>query len=82
MFKQKTKHPTQTITESIAQATRIHAQTVQLDCPGCNQKTLQLIKHTEGKDGFETEMHCGNCGFKGVVNSTGFEVQIPKKAKG
>jgi uncharacterized Zn finger protein len=81
LFKHKQPHPSQILIDSIAEATRIRTQTNQLYCPGCKQLTLQLLKHTEGEDGFETEVHCGNCGLKGVINSTGFEIQLPKKAK-
>jgi hypothetical protein len=35
----------------------------------------------ESKDNLEAEIFCPNCGAKGVINSLGFDIQFPKKAK-
>lgn len=80
MFTKPKKPDNQQICESIFQASRIRSTVKANKCPNCDQKTLELTKFTEGKDGFEAEVTCTNqCGLSGVINSTGFTFNLGKK---
>jgi len=48
-------------------------------CPGCTQTFLDLDSFTVGATGWEASIHCSNCTFTGVFNSSGFNVSGLKK---
>ena len=51
-------------------------------CQACGQQSLKLSRFERGVLGWEIEMTCGNCNFKGVVNSQGHKLeQIDSKGK-
>ena len=48
-------------------------------CPHCTQLTLGLVSFTVGAEGWEVSIHCSNCSFQGIFNSSGFNVSGLKK---
>jgi transcription elongation factor Elf1 len=44
-------------------------------CPSCEKATLELETLVHTKDGWDAEISCGNCNFRGVVNVKGFTFQ-------
>ena len=81
LFKPKLK-PETVFSESIAQTVSMKAQVAATPCPACNQKRLELLRAEQGTKAFETEVHCGNCNFHGISNSTGFQfLKVNSKGK-
>ena len=80
----KTINPQQTFTDSIL-VTRALRETVDTTrCPACKQATLKLSTYTSTSKDWGAAVICGNCNFKGEVNSTGFtfsKVDSKGKAK-
>jgi len=48
-------------------------------CPGCTQTSLDFDSFTVGATGWEASIHCSNCMFQGIFNSSGFNVSSLKK---
>ncbi len=81
MFDRKPK-PEQAFTANIASAKTMRTLIEQTLCPACNQQTLTLSRYTTGEKGWEADVKCDNCNFKGTVNSTGFQFsRIDSKGK-
>ena len=69
----KRKPQTKTFTESIQQVKHLKNAVATTQCPSCNQLTLSVLKTEWGKEGYETEVKCGNCSFYGVSNNFGYQ---------
>lgn len=53
-----------------------------MPCVACTHETLTLQNFNKGPRGWEAIVECSNCNFKGVFNSTGFDVKsINSKGK-
>jgi len=48
-------------------------------CPSCTQTSLGLVSFLVGGQGWEATIHCSNCSFQGIFNSSGFNVSGLKK---
>jgi hypothetical protein len=45
-------------------------------CPNCNELHLRLVKHLQGKKGWETQIICDHCKSTGVMNTEGVEFNL------
>lgn len=72
MFKKKS-NPQASFLLSVAESARLRQTVETTPCPACKQQTLTLGKYENGAKGWEAEVSCSNCFFKGVVNSFGFQ---------
>ena len=47
-----------------------------ISCPSCHQKKLCSVSVERGKSGWETKFFCDSCKTKGILNHTGFHVEL------
>jgi len=76
------KKPEETFIDGIHSAKSMRQVVEGNACPACKQTTLVLEQYVTGPKGWEATVHCSNCFFKGVVNSTGFQFsKVDSKGK-
>lgn len=68
-FKQFRKDPFATFTDSVDETKRFRELVESTDCPACKAKVaLELVKFERGPKGWEADVTCSNCTFKGVIS--------------
>jgi hypothetical protein len=51
-------------------------------CVACGQNGLKLDHFVRNPKGWDAEVHCDNCNFRGVINSEGFDFkEVSSKGK-
>lgn len=62
--------------EQVNMATSYAMQVKGLSCPSCNQKKLFPVTVERGEKGWEAKFFCDGCKTKGIINQTGFHVEL------
>ena len=53
----------------------------QIQCPKCGEKKLKVDMLEEGKEGYETIIHCSSCLLQSLLSESGFNVKFNIKVK-
>jgi len=69
------------MTLRMKEATNDSAGLSNLLCPSCAQLKLRTISVERGKVGWETKFFCDACKTAGVLNHTGFHVELLRAEK-
>ena len=71
-----------TFLDTLAEANHFKELVSKQPCVSCGQNGLQLEKFVRNPQGWDAEVSCTNCNFRGVVNSEGFDFKrINSKGK-
>jgi len=69
------------MTAKIAEAKADNELISKLPCPSCSQSKLRAVIVERGKVGWETRFFCDACKTAGILNHTGFHVELSKGEK-
>jgi hypothetical protein len=79
-YKRRKHEPT--LLATLAEAKQFKDLIGKQSCTACGQNKLVLGSFKRNPVGWEAEVSCGNCNFRGVVNSEGFEFKgVSSKGK-
>lgn len=66
--------------DTLDKTERLKAYAHKSPCPSCLQKNkLQVLNYEVGKDGWEFKIQCSNCLSQGVMNDSGFHVDLTRR---
>lgn len=79
----KRENSQEIFTETIRETEQFKQLVSKTKCSACGQTSLKLAVFEHGVLGWEIQVSCENCNFKGVVNSQGHKLErIDSKGKG
>jgi hypothetical protein len=78
----KRRKHSRTTLESLTEVTNFKILLAKQPCVACGQNGLQLDHFSRCPIGWQADVHCDNCNFRGVVNSEGFDFkEVSSKGK-